>query len=152
MKKLIFKFWVINFFLSLTLYVLYRIMLINTETTETNMFEFILIALKIFLDIYFIAIFFIAVVVCSLTYFLNLNATIRNNIFYSFLTFVGIPIGIFLFYFIQLSFDFTAEVFDILQSYEMISLIYIFLTVILFIFFRRSVKKYETKISIHKTI
>ena len=94
MKKLIFKFWILNLFLSFALYIGYRVMLSNTETEETNTFESIMYILKTLLDLYTIALFLLVMIICSITYFLNLNDKIRNNAFLSYLTFLGIPIAI----------------------------------------------------------
>ena len=144
MKKLIFKYWLLNIFTSLALYLGFRIMLINTEEHERNTFEFILYILKLILDLYIIGLFLTVMMVFSTTYFLNLNDKIRNNTFFSFLTFLGIPIGIVLFYAIQFSRDFPTEGFKgllLLENYFVVALLYIFFSSILFILFRRNMAK-----------
>lgn len=144
MKKLIFKFWIFNLLLSLSLYIGFRIVISNTETEETNTFEFILYIMKFFLDLYVIGLFSLVMIVCSATYFLNLNDRIRNNTFFSFLTFLGIPIAIVLFYIIQFTKDFQTDGFKgllLLDNYFIVSFIYIFLATILFLVFRRKMSK-----------
>ncbi|MBF8456051.1 hypothetical protein IV494_02555 [Kaistella sp. G5-32] len=144
MKKLIFKFWIFNLLLSLSLYIGFRIVISNTETEETNTFEFILYIMKFFLDLYVIGLFSLVMIVCSATYFLNLNDRIRNNTFSSFLTFLGIPVALVLFYLIQFTKDFQTEGLKgllLLDNYFIVSFIYIFLATILFLVFRRKVAK-----------
>ncbi|KIA90590.1 hypothetical protein OA86_01535 [Kaistella jeonii] len=128
----------------MALYIGFRIILINTETEASNTFEFILYIIKTFLDLYIIGLFSVVMIVCSTTYFLNLNDRIRNNTLFSFLTFLGIPIAIVLFYIIQFTKDFQTEGFKgllLLDNYFVVSFIYIFLATILFLVFRRKVGK-----------
>lgn len=144
MKKLIFKFWILNLFLSFALYIGYRVMLSNTETEETNTFESIMYILKTLLDLYTIALFLLVMIICSITYFLNLNDKIRNNAFLSYLTFLGIPIAIVLYYFVAFNSDFQTsgfEGFKMMKTNFVVSFIYIFFATVLFLFFRQKIKK-----------
>lgn len=144
MKKLIFKFWILNLFLSFALYIGYRVMLSNTETEETNTFEFIMYILKTLLDLYTIALFLLVMIICSFTYFLNLNDKIRNNGFLSYLTFLGIPIAIVLYYFVAFNSDFRTagfEGFKLMKTNFVVSFVYIFFATVLFLFFRQKIKK-----------
>ncbi|MFC6269019.1 hypothetical protein [Frigoriflavimonas asaccharolytica] len=120
-------------------------MLNNIDTEESNFFEFILKILELFLDIYLTALFLGAMMVCSFTYFLNLNNQIRNNTFFSLLTFTAIPIAVVLFYCIQFNIDFQMEDIDglrMMKPYFIVAFIYILFSIFLFIIFRIKLRKF----------
>lgn len=145
LKKFILKFWFSNLIFSLILYIGFRIVLNNIDTEESNFFEFILKILELFLDIYLTALFLGAMMVCSFTYFLNLNNQIRNNTFFSLLTFTAIPIAVVLFYCIQFNIDFQMEDIDglrMMKPYFIVAFIYILFSIFLFIIFRIKLRKF----------
>lgn len=90
MRKIVFKFWIINVLISFVLFVAYRIIISETETADENWLGLLLEILKVLTSLGFSLIYLGAMVICSLSIFLNLNKNIRNNFYYSLLTFVGL--------------------------------------------------------------
>lgn len=144
LRKLLFNCWLLNLLLSLALHLGFRLIMSNTDHNEATLLGNFSEMVKIVLDLQWIAIFAVAMIVCSTTYFLNLNDRIRNNALYSFLTFLGIPIAIFLFFFIQRRKDFQTIGFEMIKFWQSkcyVAIIYMFCITLLFYFFRRKLKK-----------
>ena len=91
MKKLIFKFWIVNFIMSIILFIIYRIVIIESKATDGNWFENFIAILDILLNIILSTVYLIGILICSLPLFLNLKKNIRNNYYLSLLTFLGLP-------------------------------------------------------------
>lgn len=137
MKKIIFKFWVINLLISIILFVIYRLIIAGTNySVDMNLFEKILFIIEAVLDIWFSTVCLIVMLVCSLLFFLNLIEKIRNNYFLSLLTFLGIP-TICLIYLIVINIDTDFKFFT---TVLVLTIIYVFLTTIEFIKFRKKIK------------
>ena len=84
MKKIVFRFWIINFLISIALFFIYRIVIAETKTIDGNFFEELIQILELLLNIGFAFVYFIAMVISSLALLLNLIEKIRNNLFVSF--------------------------------------------------------------------
>ena len=90
MGKKLFKYWLVNFLMSLVLFLAYRIVISQTETTDDNWFDSFLQFLDIFINLGFSLIYLGAMIICSFFIFLNLYQNIRNNFYYSLFSFVGL--------------------------------------------------------------
>lgn len=93
MKKLIFNFWLVNVFLSIALFFIYRLVIVETETKNGTFFEDLLYFLDLLLSLGSALIYLIGMLISSLILFLNLFEKIRNNLYLSMLTFLAIPIA-----------------------------------------------------------
>ena len=148
MKKLLFKFYGVNFFIGIILYIAYRLFIINKPTNDNNWFDTILNILDIWLNIHFAIIYLIVIAIGSLTFFLNLNAKIKNNYLLSFLTFLGIPliftICLIVALFNDYNFDYTND--SPLTTILVFSIIYLFILTIEFFLFRNKLKNMNEKI------
>lgn len=143
MIKLIFKFYAVNFLVSIALFFIYRIGFVGNKTTTDNGFDTILLFLDIFLNIQFAMIFLIVMVFGSLTFFLNIIAKIRCNYFLSLLTFIAIPLVCVICLIVNLFMDGLLFNNSPLTTLVGFSIIYILITAIEFILFRKGMKKYE---------
>jgi hypothetical protein len=139
MKKIIFRFWIINFLISIALFFIYRVVIAETKPTDGGFFESVLYILDILLNLGFSFIYLIAMVICSLAFFLNLIGNIRNNRLLSFLTFLGFPLICVVYLVINVSID--VFLYDVSVLTLMIfSLIYLFLTTIEFLMLKKRLK------------
>ena len=83
MKKIIFKFWIINLLISILLFVGYRIAISQTKIIDGNSFEKWMQILEILLNLGFSLIYFAAMVLSSFAVLLNLIEKIRSNFYWS---------------------------------------------------------------------
>ncbi|PDS22366.1 hypothetical protein B0A77_13620 [Flavobacterium branchiophilum] len=135
MKRIIFRFWLINIFISIALFVTYRIVIAETNHVDGNFLEWVLQILDIILNLAYSFIYLIAMAFCSFALFLNLIEKIRSNFYLSLLTFLGIP-----------SFCVIVILIDIqLKNLILFSIIYLFLMTIEFILFRKRINKLRPK-------
>ncbi len=139
MKKIVFRFWIINFLMSNVLFIIYRIV-IAENTINGNLFEQLMQFLELLLNIFFAFIYLIAMIISSFTVLLNLIEKIRNNFYLSLLTFLGIPSFCVIFIMIKVLIDFSINNLTILKTLAIFSITYLFLTAIQFLLFR---KKYN---------
>ena len=141
MKKIIFKFWLINFLISIVLYFIYRITIIfETKTIDSNnWFDEILSISNFLLNFYLCLVYLAAILISSLTYFLNFIKRIRKNYFLSFLAFSGIPLFcvIFLIYIIFIG---SYPIPNFVMNFVTFSIAYICITVIEFLIFQKKIK------------
>ncbi|EKT4549266.1 hypothetical protein JE952_000877 [Flavobacterium psychrophilum] len=139
MKKIIFKSWIINLVISISLFVIYRLIIAETNYLEsTSMFENFLFFIDVLLNIWVSILSLIAMFFCSLFFFLNLVVNIRNNYYLSSLSFLGIP-TIWIVYLIVINI-YTG--FGFYRTILVLSMIYLFLTAVQFLKFRKKIKSY----------
>ncbi|KFF06107.1 hypothetical protein [Flavobacterium reichenbachii] len=151
MKKIVFRFWIINFLISIALFFIYRIVIAATKTFDGNFFEELIQILELLLNIGFALIYLIAMVISSFAILLNLIEKIRNNFYWSLLAFVGIPSFWVIFIIIKALIDALADNLSILTTLAIFSILYLFLTTIQFLLFRKKINKtldIETKIEV----
>ncbi|WDF57193.1 hypothetical protein [Mucilaginibacter sp. KACC 22063] len=91
-KRLVFKYWLLNLTSAVAIYIAYRIAIINTSDTGEGLSSFILDILDILLNLGFSLFYIAALVLGSFAIFLNRFKKIRENKFLSWLTFSGTPI------------------------------------------------------------
>lgn len=140
MKKIVVRFWIINFLISIVLFVIYRIV-IAEKTINGNLLEQLMQFLELLLNIFFAFIYLVAMVVTSFTVLLNLIEKIRNNFYLSLLTFLGIPSFCIIFIMIKAWIDFSLNNLTILKTLAIFLITYLFLTAIQFLLFRKRIKK-----------
>jgi len=143
MKKIVFKYWLINFLISVVLFFIYNIVIAATKTTDGNLFEKLMQILELLLNMGFAFIYFIAMVISSFVFVLNLVEKIRNNFYLSLLTFLGIPLFCFIFIITNVLIDIRLQNFTILTTLAIFSTIGLLLTTIQFLLFRKRIKNYN---------
>lgn len=143
MKKLVFRFWIINFLISISLFFIYRIVISETKMIEGNSFEKFLQLLDLIINLGFSAVYFIAMIISSFAILLNLNEKIRNNFYWSLLAFLGFPLFCVIFILINLLIDTNLHNATILKRPALFSITYLFLTTIEFLLFRKRINKFK---------
>ena len=140
MGKIVFKFWISNVLMSLILFVAYRIIISETTTSDETWLGWLLEFLKILTSLGFSLIYLGAILICSLSIFLNLNKKIRNNFYYSLLTFVGLA-SVFTLYWltIVITENFIHKE-NPLIMFLIFCIIYVIFSVIEFKIFRKKIK------------
>lgn len=148
MKKIIFKFWLVNLLISILLFFLYKIVMMETKQTDATFLGNILYIIDILLNLGFSLIYLAVMVLGSLSFFLNLIEKIRNNYFLSFLTFSGIP----LICVIYLGTNVLIEIYQYNYSFIIRPLVflivYLLCTGVEFLIFRKKIKSLESSHSI----
>lgn len=134
MKKIVVRFWMINLLLSIILFVAYRIVISQTKIIEDNSFEKWMQIFEVILNIGFSFVFLIVMAISSFIVLLNFKKEIRDNLFYSLLTFLSVPLISFFYIIITKLIH--------IQMLNFFSIIYIFITTMQFLFFRKLIKKY----------
>ena len=141
MKKLVFRFWIINFLISISLFFIYRIVISETNVIAGNSFEKFLQILDLIINLGFSAVYFIAMIISSFAILLNLKEKIRNNFYWSLLAFLGIPSFCVIFILVNLLIDIRVHNVTVLTKLTLFSIIYLFLTTIEFLLFRKRINK-----------
>lgn len=142
MKRIIFKFWLTNILISIALFVIYRIVIAETNHNDGNFFEMVLQILDISLNLVYSFVYLIGMVICSCALFLNLIDKIRNNIYLSLLTFVGIPLFCAIFITINMLSDSILynKTVTLFRNLVIFSIIYLFFSTFEFLLFRKRIK------------
>lgn len=148
MKKIIFRFWLVNLLISILLFFLYKIVMMETKQTDATFLGNILYIIDILLNLGFSLIYLAVMVLGSLSFFLNLIEKIRNNSFLSFLAFSGIP----LICVIYLGTNVLIEIYQYNYSFIIRPLVflivYLLCTGVEFLIFRKKIKNLESSHSI----
>jgi hypothetical protein len=140
MKELIFKLWIINLLISIVLYAIYRIAISKTDYADAmNFFEKIAFIFNVLLSLWCSTLYLIAMFFCSLMFFFNLIEKIRDNHFLSFLSFLGIPSACVI-YLIVVN---ILTHFEVYMTFLVFSIIYLILTTIEFLIFRRKINSHD---------
>ena len=143
MKKIIFRFSLINIVLGIVLFLLYRVIIDRLNPPDTTTLEKFYTVMDVFMQVILSSLYLVAIAVSSLLFFLNQIDRIRNNYYLSFLTFSGIPLFFVLFVGVNVALD--IDQYDIIpSSIKMLlgfSILYLLCTVIQFLIFRSKIKK-----------
>ena len=147
MKRIIFKFWLKNILISIALFITYRIVIAEKDHADGNFLEWILQILDILLNLVYSLIYLIAMVFCSFAIFLNLIDKIRNNLYLSLLTFLGIPLFYVIFIIIAILTDnlLYKNTVTVFRNILVFSIIYLFFTTLEFLIFRKRINKFRTE-------
>lgn len=142
MRKILFRFWLVNLLLSIVLFMLYRIVIAELQQANTTLFERFFNIMDVLLNLGFSMIYLVVMVSSSFSVFLNHIEKIKNSYFMSFLTFSGIPFFCVVFLAVNVSMDiyqynFTPAPVKILLCF---SIVYLVCSVIEFLMFRKKVK------------
>lgn len=143
MKKRICKFWLANLLVSIVLYFLYRIVIIGTKPIDTTFFGKILSIIDILASLSSAMIYFVVMVLGSLSFFLNLTEKVKNNYFLSLLTFSGIPFVCVVF--LAANASMAISQYSIipapLKTLLLFSILYLLCTMVEFLLFRKNIRK-----------
>ncbi|MDA6070023.1 hypothetical protein NJT12_10380 [Flavobacterium sp. AC] len=145
MKKIVFKFWIINFLISVALFFIYNMVIAATKTVDGNLFEKLIQILELLLNMGFAFIYFIAMAISSFVLLLNLVEKIRNNFYLSLSTFLGIPLFCFILIISNVLIDIRLHNFTILTTLAIFSTIGLLLTTIQFLLFRKRINKIQVQ-------
>lgn len=142
MRKIVFRFWLVNLLLIILLFVLYRIVIAELQPVDTTLLERFFNILDILLNLGFSMIYLIVMVSGSFSVILNQIEKIKNSYFLSFLAFSGIPFFFVVFLVVNVSMDiyqynFTPDPVKILLCF---SIVYLVCSVIEFLLFRKKIK------------
>lgn len=142
MRKIVFRFWLVNVLLTIVLFILYRIVIAELQPADATLLERFFNLMEILLNLGFSMIYLIVMVFASFSVFLNQIEKIKSGYFLSFLTFSGIPLVCTVFLAVNVSMDIyqynlTPAPLKILLSF---SIIYLVCSVIEFLIFRKKVK------------
>ena len=142
MKKLIFRFWIINVLIGVSLFIIYRIVISETEAETDTFFQKLMFILEILLSLGYSLIYLIGMLISSLALFLNLFEKIRNNFYLSMLSFLGIPVVgiIYMIWMMNMITDLSGNYsINFLTTFLIFSLIYSILNLIQFLIFRKRI-------------
>ncbi|TCO22602.1 hypothetical protein EV200_106245 [Pedobacter psychrotolerans] len=133
--------------MSIALFVTFRIVIAETNHADGNFLESVLQILDILLNLAYSFIYLIAMAFCSFALFLNLINKIRNNLYLSLLTFLGIPLFCVIFIIITILTDSLLynNTVTIFRNILIFSIIYLFFTTLEFLIFRRRINKFRTE-------
>lgn len=151
MKKLILKLWVINLLITIVLFVIHIYIICQSNYSDDFTFlQKVSFIFNVVVSTWFSVLSVIIWSIGSLLFFLNLIEKIRNNYFLSLLTFLGIP-TICLIYLLVIV---IGTGFEFNKTNFVSTTIYIFLTLIEFLWFRKKIKiheLYKEKLAVGKT-
>ena len=139
MKRLIFNFWLINFFISIALFAIYTTVIAETKTIDSNWFAKFLAIVDVALSVYSSVIYLVVILFSSLAFFLNLIKDIRENYFLSFLAFSGIPLVGVAYLIPSVSIDFYSRE-SFMRTLVVFSTAYLLITIVEFFIFQKRIK------------
>lgn len=151
-KKTIFTFWLLNIPMSVVLYVIYRMVIADTDYVEGNFLENVLQILDITLNLAYSFAFVLAILFCSLTIFLNTIDKIRNKFYLSLLTFIGIPSFCVVFLSIAILTDIRLYSFSSIGNLLNFSMIYLIFTMLEFLMFRRKIDRLMLRLEVSEIV
>lgn len=135
--KIIFKYWIINVLIIITLFLLYRHVISDTKSEAKGFLAGLLEFVEIFAKLGFLFVFVVGLLVCSITFFLNLIEKIRNNFYLSLLSFIGIPLAYLIYFVIDSAALFQLN--SVMTTFVAFSTIYLMMTSIQFFMFRKRI-------------
>lgn len=140
MKKLIFNLYFLNISIGIILFFIYRIIIFGIEAKSDKWHDELVNFIDILFNLYMAFIFLVLAIISSLSVLLNLIVTIRNNYYFSLLSFIGIPIVFIGYFAVIFIIDFNENEVNIFTTLLLLSIIYLFFTVTEFLFFRKKLK------------
>ncbi|MCD9855883.1 hypothetical protein LUD75_14250 [Epilithonimonas sp. JDS] len=142
MKKLIFRYWIVNALIAFALFIIYRVVISTSDSGDESFFEWFLAILEILLSLGFSLVLLGGMLLSSLLLFLNLFEKVRNNFYLSMLTFLGIPmIGIiYIIWMIFMTVDWSGEnSIGFLTTFLIFAAVYSLFNLIQFLRFRKRI-------------
>ncbi len=152
MRKIIFRFWLVNILLSVLLFTVYRVIIAQTDTESTGFLESIIVILDIVVNLGFSTVYLAAMVLCSLLPFFNHIEKVRNNKVLSLLTFAGIPALclVLLIVYILVGMYKYNMILDPQIMLLIFSIIYVSCTILEFVVFRKIIEKQSVHMKVQK--
>jgi hypothetical protein len=141
-SKELFRIWIVNAVLCVAAMLIYRYFIVEGIPDEQNFFFALLTAGVALLKVFWSQAFFLLMIFCALTIFLNLNHHIVNNLFLSLLTFLLIPFSLTVYFIIDVlaSSNWTIDL-PLFIDWIMPPVIYMAFTSVQFLLFRRYVSQ-----------
>jgi hypothetical protein len=141
-SKKLFGIWIVNAVLCVVAMLIYRYFIVKGIPNEQNFFFALLTAGVALLKLFWSQLFFLLMIFCALTIFLNLNQRIANNVFLSLLTFLLIPFSLTVYFVIDTlaSNNWTIDL-PLFIDWIMPPIIYLAFTSVQFLLFRRYVSQ-----------
>ena len=139
MNRLIVKFWVINFFISIALFVVYRTAFAETKPIDGSWYGKFLFIVDVALGVYSSFIYLVVILLSSSAFFLNLIKGVRESYFLSFLTFSGIPLAGVAYLIPSISIDFYSRE-SFMRTLMLFSIAYLLISSVEFFIFQKRVK------------
>lgn len=140
MKKVIFKFWLLNILAGVVLFLCYRIAISERRQSEKGFLETVIYILEIFSNFGFSIVFLIGTILCASLFFLNCWKGIRDNYYLSLLTFLAIPSVFTTFILIDTMMDFSKYNRSLFGTLLIFLVAYLIFTAIQFLLFRKKIK------------
>lgn len=91
-RSIVFKYWKINIFLCIAVYIAYRIAIFDITQQDEGLSSTILNWLNILLNLGFSLLFLVLTLVCTTSVLLNMIESVRKSLVLSWLSFSGLPI------------------------------------------------------------
>ena len=138
----LFEIWIVNAVLCVAGMLIYRYFIVKAIPNEQNFFFALLTAGVALLKVFWSQLFFLFMVFCGLTIFLNVNQRIVNNLFLSLLTFLLIPFLLTVYVIVDTlaSSNWTIDL-PLFIDWIMPPIIYIAFTSVQFLLFRKQVSQ-----------
>jgi hypothetical protein len=146
-SKKLFRIWIVNAVLCVAGMLIYRYFIVKAIPNEQNFFFALLTAGVALLKLFWSQLFFLLMIFCALTIFLNLNQRIVNNLLLSLLTFLLIPFSLTVYFVIDTlaSSNWTIDL-PLFIDWVLPPIIYIAFTSVQFLLFRRYVSQVKNVI------
>lgn len=141
MNKIVFKYCTINVFVSILLFVAYRLIISKTDTTNNDWLDFIVNILDIFMNLHFALLGLIVMLINSFCILLNIKEFVRQKFWLSFLCFLGIPIVYFGYVFFLFLSEIRTDSEIIFTKVLYVAIAYLLITIIEFFLFQKALKK-----------
>ncbi len=136
-NRIVVRCWLMDLLISIVLYIAYRLTIMNITADGTGFLANVLFILNILLDLAFSLIYLVGMVVCSFTIFLNNLKKVRDNKFFSWSSFSGIPMLLSLALVVTFYQDAHLHKVDMITKLLLFSAMYVIITTMLFWWFQR---------------
>jgi hypothetical protein len=142
-SKKLFRIWIVNAVLCVAGMLIYRYFIVKGIPNEQNFFFALLTAGVALLKVYWSQLFFLVMVFCASTIFLNLMPRVVNSFFLSLLTFLLIPFSVVVYIAIDslITVNWAINDLPLFIDWVMPPIIYIVFTSVQFLLFRKQVSQ-----------
>ena len=132
----------INFLISIALFVIHRIAIAETKPIDGSWFGKVLFIADVALGVYSSVIYLVVILLSSMAFFLNRIKGVKENYLLSFLTFSGVPLAGVVYLIPSLSIDFYSRE-SFMRTLVLFSIAYLLTTSVEFLFFQRRIKNMD---------
>ncbi|UEG51917.1 hypothetical protein LLH06_13195 [Mucilaginibacter daejeonensis] len=148
--QIVVRYWLIDLLISVSLYIAFRLTIINIAAAGNSFSATIFSILDILLNLVFSLMYLVTMVACSLTIFLNRIKKIRDNGSLSWLSFSGLPFLLTTALIITFYQDGRSHKVDLTTKALLFSAIYVVSTTMLFFSFQRRYRALSKAINIDR--